>query len=83
MAVRVKAAQSACPNVLAVFWTDSEPLPSSSKTGSSPSIAKVSRHDLEIGAVCGNSARTDLCGGNYCLYRYHTSCNTYSALILQ
>ena len=51
MAVRVKAAQSACPNVLAVFWTDSEPLPSSSKTGSSPSIAKVSRHDLFHGSL--------------------------------
>ena len=46
MAACVKAAQSARTNVSVAFWTDSEPLASSSKTGSFPPIAKVSRYDM-------------------------------------
>jgi hypothetical protein len=86
MAACVKAAQSARTNVSVAFWTDSEPLASSSKTGSFPPIAKVSRYDMRpepyavipLVRICAGGGV-----GNYCLYRDHTSCSTYSALILQ
>ncbi len=63
MAQVLKTAEPTEQIKLGTFWKDSYAMDASCADLTSLCRGALLRHIPKVGAVCGNSARTDLCGG--------------------